>query len=406
MRKIFVLVVLASFIILSCSSPSSVAQQPTATEAPAQNTAIIPTATAAPTTEPSPTAVVNPVPDKLLADIQAFKDKGYIPTTEGAYVKLGDFTDSASKLGYLFRFGAAIPDVDGFVYTGHLKVSTAMQTSDTSACGIFFGYNQRGGFFAILLDKSRIYTASVDSLTSPYSELGKTSGIGRVGFDSPFEADFIVAAYQNHAYVLVNGDFVGEYSIAEGKSIKGGLGYGIISGTNKDYGTRCEATNASIWLVGAADTGQPASTLVLDTAEQSKFIAKTGPRRLDSLAPETYQDSDYTQPGTLKYTVSLSAGAQALKWTYGWCTKTSKFLQNDLDNIKLKFELDGEEVPLTNFAVDTSDTCRVWYVTLRNWPVGEYHFVTTATIAADINDGWDDYPAGDYVSDYIVTVHP
>jgi hypothetical protein len=405
MKKVFAFVIFASFVLSACGAPTPTVAA-AATKVPESITEPSPTIEPSPTAEPSPTVVVNPVPDKVAANVQAFKDKGYIPTTDGKYVKLGDFNDTASKLGYLFHFGAILPDVDGFVYSGHLNVSTAAKTSDTSACGIFFGYNERGDFYATLLDKSRIYTSSIDGVKHEYSELGKTSGTGKVSLESPFEADFTVAVYQNHAYVLVNGEFVGEYTIPKDKSMKGGLGYGMISGTNKDYGTRCEATNASVWLVGATDASEPASTLVLDTVDQSKLIWKTAPRLLQNLAPESYQDSDYTKPGTLKYTVSLSAGAQSLGWSYGWCTKTNELLKNNLENIKLKFELDGKEIPLTSFSIDTSKTCQTWYVTLRDWPAGEYHFVRTVIVAADINDGWGTYPAGDYVSEYAVTVHP
>jgi len=236
--------------------------------------------------------------------------------------------------------------------------------------------------------------------------LGKTSGTGKVSLSDPFEVDFTVIAYQNYAYVLVDGELIGEYTLSKDKSMKGGLGYGIISGTNKDYGTSCEATDASVWLVGVTDTSAPADTLVFDTVEQSKLLSGSRPRGLAGLATEKYQDSDHATPGTLKYTVSLSAGAQSLKWGYGWCTETNAQLKDNLEKIKLKFELDGKEVPITSFVVDTSDTCQSWYVTLRDWPVGEYHFVTTSTYTSEINDGYAVYPAGDYITDYVITVHP
>ena len=406
MNRIFVFVVLVSLVLSACGVPTPTAAPPATAEVSKPTAEPSPTAEPLPTIEPSPTLVVNPVPEKLLADIQAFKDKGYIPTIEGKYVKMGDFSNSLSELNYMTTFGAALADVDSFVYSGHLKVSTAAHTSDTSACGIFFGYNERGDHYAALLDKSRIYFSSVDGVKNQYSELGKTAGAGKVSLGDPFEADFNVIAYQNYAYVLVNGELIGEYTLSKDKSMKGGLGYGIISGTNKDYGTHCEATDASVWLVGLEDTGSPVTTLVLNTVEQSEFLYGTRVRGFAGLAKEKYQSSDHLKPGTLKYTLSLSAGAQALEWGYGWCTKTDSLLKNNLENIKLKFELDGKEVPLTSFAVNTSAKCQEWYITVSDWPVGEYHFVTTITFGADINDGWDNYPAGDYVRDYVVTVHP
>ena len=53
--------------------------------------------------------------------------------------------------------------------------------------------------------------------------------------------------YNNHAYVYVDDKFIGEYTLSQDKILKGIFGYGIISGTNRDFGTRCEITNARVW---------------------------------------------------------------------------------------------------------------------------------------------------------------
>ena len=67
-------------------------------------------------------------------------------------------------------------------------------------------------------------------------------------FDYPAEADFTLIVNGISAYVLVNGEMAGEYTLAQSRPSLGGLGLTVLSGTNKDYGTRCEMTDLRLWL--------------------------------------------------------------------------------------------------------------------------------------------------------------
>jgi hypothetical protein len=82
--------------------------------------------------------------------------------------------------------------------------------------------------------------------------MGTTRGTRRVKFDNPAdnpaEADFTLIVKDSYAYVLVNGEVVGEYTLSQSRSVHGQLGLTLLSGTNKDYGTRCEMTNLHAWL--------------------------------------------------------------------------------------------------------------------------------------------------------------
>jgi hypothetical protein len=50
------------------------------------------------------------------------------------------------------------------------------------------------------------------------------------------------------AYVLVNGESVGEYTLAQSRPSRGEIGLTVLSGTNKDYGTHCEMTDLRLWI--------------------------------------------------------------------------------------------------------------------------------------------------------------
>jgi hypothetical protein len=66
-------------------------------------------------------------------------------------------------------------------------------------------------------------------------------------FDEPVEADFTLIVKGISAYVLVDDVLVGEYTLSQSKNLRGGLGLTLLSGTNKDFGTRCEMTDIHVW---------------------------------------------------------------------------------------------------------------------------------------------------------------
>lgn len=78
--------------------------------------------------------------------------------------------------------------------------------------------------------------------------VGTTRGTGNVKFDNPAEAEFALIVQDAYAYVLVDDEDVGEYTLAQSRSLRGNLGLTVLSGTNKDYGTRCEMTNLHLWI--------------------------------------------------------------------------------------------------------------------------------------------------------------
>jgi hypothetical protein len=77
--------------------------------------------------------------------------------------------------------------------------------------------------------------------------MGRTRGSGTVKFSNPAEADFKLIVKDNYAYVLVDDVVVGEYTLSQSQPVRGDLALTVLSGTNKDYGTRCEMTDIHVW---------------------------------------------------------------------------------------------------------------------------------------------------------------
>jgi hypothetical protein len=81
------------------------------------------------------------------------------------------------------------------------------------------------------------------------SEVGKTRGSGRLSYEGDFEANVELIVNESDVHFLVEGQPIGEYTLSSDYFTDPDyFGYIQISGTNKDYGTRCEFSNAGLWI--------------------------------------------------------------------------------------------------------------------------------------------------------------
>jgi hypothetical protein len=250
LKKVFFALVVVVFVLACNAGGLGATATPVPTNTPASTNTPQATNTPAATNTPlpppteTPDVVATQKYDDLFSQVQKFASDGLIPSTDGKYIELDDFKESFAQIGYYQSFPIDL-ELESFVFLGHVHWETSVATSDVSGCGILFAQQTDTSDYAVFLDKSRIYFSS--STPRFYSELGKTRGTGLLSFGNPAEADLTLVVYDNHAYVYVDNNFIGEYTLSQDKKLKGVFGYGIISGTNRDFGTLCEITNARIW---------------------------------------------------------------------------------------------------------------------------------------------------------------
>lgn len=153
----------------------------------------------------------------------------------------------------------------------------------------------------------------------------------------------------------------------------------------------------------------PSGPPELSSAAAASSAFSSGKRFIEDLAREEYESADFGAPGTLTYTVPLLK-EETLIWMYAWCASTKEVLDQNFENIKVKFTLDGENLPLDKLKQEDLENsgqwCRLYYTALSKWPAGEHKLSIAATFTASINDGAADYEAGDYILEYNVFVKP
>jgi hypothetical protein len=130
--------------------------------------------------------------------------------------------------------------------SAHFKWDSALKNSDTAGCGFYFGLQPNDDHYLVVLDRTEVYFRI--SYLGGTNTVKPTRVMGKVKFDYPAEADFTLIVKGLQAHVLVNGEVVSEYALLAGRPVDGELGLTVLSGTNKDYGTRCEMTDLRLWI--------------------------------------------------------------------------------------------------------------------------------------------------------------
>ena len=129
---------------------------------------------------------------------------------------------------------------------------------------------------------------------------------------------------------------------------------------------------------------------------------------LQALATEQRTEQDFAKPGTVTYTVNITDDVPTY-FVYGWCAVDDTTLQNNVQHMSVKLYFNDTELGkdvVHNFTYTSSDKllCLDFGVLMSEWPNGTYKLKSVTTFDERINDGMADYPAGDYIIEYSVTV--
>jgi len=247
-----------TFVLSACAGAAQPATPtPAPTDTPQPTATITPTATNTPRPSPTPRPTKTPNlaaterMEGFNAQAQSYFDKGYLTTSAGNIKEIKDFSYDWAQLNWYnwLPLGETASDL---YLSAHLKWSSAYRNADVSGCGFIFAIQENGDHYAVFLDRSKILFLNADQTAGYSRAVGLTRGTGRVKFDnpadSPQEADFTIIVNGTYTYVLVDEEVVGEYTLAKSKILRGDVGLSLLSGTNKDFGTRCEMTEIRLWI--------------------------------------------------------------------------------------------------------------------------------------------------------------
>lgn len=242
-----VLAVLVNGCTSATVAPTNTASPPTFTISPPPPPTFTPTVTLTPTPTATPNATATEFAnrsDLMYQEIQKYVDLGYLSVASGTYSELPDFEQSLAKLGSFQWSSFDDLTLSTFVLSAHFKWSSAKENTLLAGCGFVFADATK----AVFLDDK---TVTLLSWLVEVMEVPKSEGFHNVRFKNSDEADFTLIANNvlKKVFVLVNDEFNVEYDLSGYTSTTGYIGYAVASGTNTDYGTKCEITNARLWKI-------------------------------------------------------------------------------------------------------------------------------------------------------------
>ena len=212
---------------------------PTTTATPTHTFTSTPTLT--PTQTPTPTSTPNLAAtqkyESFQSSLEKFASDGIIPSLEGEYHSLDDYSKSLAKSGY---FNWATYDEfkpTNFIIQAKVKIANATtENVFKSGCGFVFEdvFSNHALFFA--LDGNANYRTGGRDRGSKY--------VDATLFQNPEGVRLTVILYNKSLLFYVND----QKAITQ--TVYGGpfsVGPSILSGTSEGFGTRCDFTEVALW---------------------------------------------------------------------------------------------------------------------------------------------------------------
>ena len=177
--------------------------------------------------------------------IEQLQSEEVLTNTSGQYLPIEDFEENWAQLGWYMWWNTGYQPAD-FVIRAHTSWESASKTPNLwdTGCGfVFRAVDENNHYMIFLAMDGNVYMRGY--VDSKYRTFGK-GYYGKVNHIKG-EADVVLVAQGNRFVYYVNGTKVFDRSNAE--LAQGDLALTLMSGTNKDFGTRCQITDIELWAL-------------------------------------------------------------------------------------------------------------------------------------------------------------
>jgi Tol biopolymer transport system component len=173
--------------------------------------------------------------------------EGLIDTNQGQSVSLRDYRDEWAQLGW-YAYSRTGRKPQDFVIRADATWESASETADWwgSGCGLVFREKDEDNHYLAFLGMDGV--AQISKWYGGYQYLIGRSQV-RYPLETPKDGANIMLAVQGDNFkFFVNGLLV--LTERDSSLDSGNLALTLLSGTNKDFGTRCEMSNIELWTLG------------------------------------------------------------------------------------------------------------------------------------------------------------
>ncbi len=175
--------------------------------------------------------------------VNQLRAENILHSTGGVYYPIEDFEENWPQIGWYQWWTTGYGPKD-FVLSAQTSWESASRTADwfNSGCGFVFRENGVENHYVIYLGLDG-YVYLKRYVNGQFQELERAFA-EKVDFMKG-QADVVLAVEGNNISYYVNGKLVLQKSDAALK--EGNLGLTLVSGSNKDFGTRCKISNIRLW---------------------------------------------------------------------------------------------------------------------------------------------------------------
>jgi hypothetical protein len=250
-EKLFVILVFLMLAVGLAACGGSTEEEPAEQEvAPTQVEEAAPTQ--AEQQEEPATPVVESAPTEAAPSIKELPEvvMNYFTGTPVSYFVISDYDQSWAQIGWGQYTSIEDPPTN-FVIRTDANWSSASDTAnwDQSGCGFVFHAKDTSNLFISYLGlDGSVY---VQRLYNGENKILGSVNYGKVDIPEG-SAEIMLMVNGDKIYFFVNGEEVysGSDSLLTGALDSGDLAFILMSGTNKDFGTRCQMKNTDLWDLG------------------------------------------------------------------------------------------------------------------------------------------------------------
>lgn len=175
--------------------------------------------------------------------VQELKAEGYLTRADGEFQVIPAFNESWAQLGWYQWWDTGLSPKN-FVVRADASWESGSDRADwwNSGCGfVFRALDNDNHYLAFLALDGRVYMSAfkrgafVDLGSNYYGKVGTLEG----------EAELMLMVVDDKFTFFVDGERV--YTRTDRSFTEGALALTLLSGTNKDFGTRCRMLNIELW---------------------------------------------------------------------------------------------------------------------------------------------------------------
>jgi len=164
--------------------------------------------------------------------------------------------------------------------------------------------------------------------------------------------------------------------------------------------------------LGSQSTKPAASGAVSSSGQaSSEIIIRTYNPGTDSslsrFTAETVYQSDQSGSEYYLYEGFFPADTPAIL-VMGWCAIDQDTLNENMSKIELSGIFDNQVIPQNSWTQENTQVddmfCRFFRAVVEGLEPGTHHYLWSTSYNDPVNDGWQTFPPGNYISEYIVEV--